>query len=81
MGRGSCQPVGLMSLSSRLRVPWEPCPGSGQTPTAVSHSTYGFSGACPICHRWIRLTKRTERLVRHRVPKVLEPPIADPESS
>lgn len=52
----------------RRRPPrtWSPCEGSGAPPADIQQLGTGIVGRCPICQRWVFLTKRTERLLTHR---------------
>jgi hypothetical protein len=42
------------------------CEGSGGKPGDVHAVSSGLVGRCPICRRWIMLSKRTEVLLVHQ---------------
>jgi hypothetical protein len=45
---------------------WSACEGSGAPPADIQRLGTGILGRCPICQRWVFLTRRTERLHTHR---------------
>ena len=45
---------------------WAACEGSGIKPWEVRADRGVIVGRCPICQRWISVTKRTEVIRAHR---------------
>jgi hypothetical protein len=46
---------------------WIACPGSGKRPTEIAQTRTGLLGVCPVCHRWLGVTKRSEKVHHHAV--------------
>lgn len=49
-----------------MRGRWPPCPGTGHRPLEIRRTAYGIEGICPHCKRWIAVTPRSDKIVRHQ---------------